>query len=267
MPTQTTTDATGKKKKQKFLCVNSLTKHYATSVRVLTGLDLIMAQNERLIVIGPSGGGKSTLLRCVMGLEKIQGGTITLDGRSYIVFNEDKKKTIIDKHIQQQVGMVFQHYTLFPHLTVIGNLILSPTKSRKEGKRQAVDRGMELLDRFGLAEKAKSYPSQLSGGQKQRVAIARALMLNPKLMLFDEVTSALDPELVTEVQKMIVELADQGMPMMIVTHDMWFAKNIATRVIFCADGIVFDDGPPDEIFTNPRNERTREFVECVIKAH
>jgi polar amino acid transport system ATP-binding protein len=160
--------------------------------------------------------------------------------------------------------MVFQHYTLFPHLNVMQNLILAPCKVRGEAKSKAQDRAQTLLRRFGLGAKAKAYPAQLSGGQKQRVAIARALMLDPKLMLFDEVTSALDPELVGEVEQVILQLAAQNMPMMIVTHDMWFARNIASRVIFCAGGVVVEDGPPEQVLGSPKEERTKEFIDRVF---
>ena len=160
--------------------------------------------------------------------------------------------------------MVFQHYTLFPHLNIIQNLVLAPRKVRKEPRAQAEARAQALLERFGLGSKSRAYPAQLSGGQKQRVAIARALMLDPKLMLFDEVTSALDPELVGEVEQVILQLAAQDMPMMIVTHDMWFAKNIASRVIFCAGGVVVEDGPPEQVLGSPREERTRDFIDRVF---
>ncbi|MGO7426242.1 amino acid ABC transporter ATP-binding protein, partial [Rhizobium ruizarguesonis] len=162
------------------------------------------------------------------------------------------------------IGMVFQHYTLFPHLNVIQNLVLAPCKVRGETKAKATARAQALLERFGLGAKSNAYPAQLSGGQKQRVAIARALMLDPKLMLFDEVTSALDPELVSEVEQVILQLAAQDMPMMIVTHDMWFAKNIASRVIFCAGGVVVEDGPPEQVLGAPREERTKEFIDRVF---
>src|SRR5690606_2223611 len=168
------------------------------------------------------GGGKSTLLRIMMGLEDIRRGEIDLLGRRYITGHEQTGKTRIDSTLRKQVGMVFQHYTLFPHLTIISNLTLAAIKTRGMAKPAALDKGMQLLERLGLESKAQSYPSQLSGGQKQRVAIARALMLDPRLMLFDEVTSALDPELVAEVEAVMLELAEQQMPMMLVTHDMWF---------------------------------------------
>ena len=238
-------------------------KNYGT-LQVLSGIDLEMRPGDRLVVIGPSGGGKSTLLRITMGLEDIRRGEIDLLGRRYITGHEQTGKTRIDSTLRKQVGMVFQHYTLFPHLTIISNLTLAAIKTRGMPKPAALDKGMQLLKRLGLESKAQSYPSQLSGGQKQRVAIARALMLDPRLMLFDEVTSALDPELVAEVEAVMLELAEQQMPMMLVTHDMWFAKNIASRVIFCAGGVVVEDGPPEQVLGDPVNPRTREFIERVF---
>lgn len=238
-------------------------KNYGT-LQVLSGIDLEMRSGDRLVVIGPSGGGKSTLLRIMMGLEDIRRGEIDLLGKRYITGHEQSGKTRIDSTLRKQVGMVFQHYTLFPHLTIISNLTLAAIKTRGMAKPAALDKGMQLLKRLGLESKAQSYPSQLSGGQKQRVAIARALMLDPRLMLFDEVTSALDPELVAEVEAVMLELAEQQMPMMLVTHDMWFAKNIASRVIFCAGGVVVEDGPPEQVLGDPVNPRTREFIERVF---
>ena len=245
-----------------LLRINDLHKGYGPNIRVLRGLDIEMKPGERVVVIGPSGGGKSTLLRVVMGLEQIQGGTVTFAGRPYI--STDGRRTQIEPAVRRQIGMVFQHYTLFPHLSIMENLILAPRKVNGEAWASARARGMKILERFGLAEKADAFPSQLSGGQKQRVAIARALMLDPKLMLFDEVTSALDPELVAEVEAVILQLAAQGMPMMMVTHDMWFARNVASRVIFCAGGVVVEDGPPEQVLGNPREARTREFIERVF---
>ncbi|MBB4226848.1 amino acid ABC transporter ATP-binding protein [Rhizobium mongolense] len=233
-------------------------------IQVLKGIDIEMKPGERVVVIGPSGGGKSTLLRVMMGLEKIDSGSISFEGNSYISSEAADRKTLIDTEVRRSIGMVFQHYTLFPHLNVLQNLVLAPCKVRGEPKAKAEARAEALLDRFGLGAKAKAYPAQLSGGQKQRVAIARALMLDPKLMLFDEVTSALDPELVSEVEHVILQLAAQNMPMMIVTHDMWFAKNIASRVIFCAGGVVVEDGPPEQVLGAPREERTKEFIDRVF---
>lgn len=242
--------------------MQALHKSYGPNIQVLKGLDIEMKPGDRVVVIGPSGGGKSTLLRVMMGLEKIDSGSITFGGKPYI--SATNGKTVIDTNVRRSIGMVFQHYTLFPHLTVIQNLILAPCKVQGEKKASAMLRGQALLERFGLGAKADAYPAQLSGGQKQRVAIARALMLDPKLMLFDEVTSALDPELVAEVEQVILQLAAQNMPMMIVTHDMWFAKNIASRVIFCAGGVVVEDGPPEQVLGSPKEERTREFIERVF---
>ncbi len=244
--------------------IKDLHKSYGPAVQVLKGLDIEMRPGERIVVIGPSGGGKSTLLRVMMGLERIDKGSITFGGKPYISANGRPGKTTIDVEVRRQIGMVFQHYTLFPHLTVLKNLILAPCKVRGEPVRSAEERALALLKRFGLEAKAGAYPSQLSGGQKQRVAIARALMLDPKLMLFDEVTSALDPELVAEVEQVILQLAGQDMPMMIVTHDIWFARNIASRVIFCAGGVVVEDGPPEQVFDRPREKRTQEFLERVF---
>jgi polar amino acid transport system ATP-binding protein len=250
-----------------FVRINGLHKSFGQgAVQVFKGLNLEMGRQDRLFIIGPSGGGKSTLLRCIMGLDPIDAGEIHVDSKLYIAACGSNRQNLIERAIQRQIGMVFQHYTLFPHLSVIGNLILAPVTSRGEARASATDRAMALLDRFGLADKARSYPAQLSGGQKQRVAIARALMLEPRLMMFDEVTSALDPELVVEVEHMMVELAEQGMPMMVVTHDMWFAKNIATRVAFCAGGVILEQGAPDEFFSNPRLDRTRDFIINILRA-
>lgn len=245
--------------------MQALHKSYADgAIQVLKGIDIEMKPGERVVVIGPSGGGKSTLLRVMMGLEKIDSGSVTFDGKPYISSGVKESKTVIDMIVRRSIGMVFQHYTLFPHLNVLQNLTLAPCKVRGEAKAKAQDRAQTLLERFGLGAKAKAYPAQLSGGQKQRVAIARALMLDPKLMLFDEVTSALDPELVGEVEQVILQLAAQNMPMMIVTHDMWFARNIASRVIFCAGGVVVEDGPPEQVLGSPKEERTKEFIDRVF---
>ncbi|MEH6576556.1 MAG: amino acid ABC transporter ATP-binding protein [Amphritea sp.] len=250
-----------------FVSIRGLEKSYGPDIHVLKGLDLDMQPGDRIVVIGPSGGGKSTLLRCMMGLEEIAAGDITLGGEGYISAAPAKKgRNNLNKDVQKRVGMVFQHYTLFPHLTILGNLTLASVKSRGISRQDAEAKAMGLLERFGLSDKAKAHPSQLSGGQKQRVAIARALMLSPELMLFDEVTSALDPELVNEVESVMLQLAEQQMPMMIVTHDMWFAKNIATRVVFCAGGVIVEDGTPEQLFGNPKEQRTRDFLENVLHA-
>ncbi|MBW7945988.1 MAG: amino acid ABC transporter ATP-binding protein [Sphingomonadaceae bacterium] len=234
------------------------------ALKVLSGINLEMRSGDRLVIIGPSGGGKSTLLRIMMGLEDIARGEVELLGRSYISGHPAPGRTRIDNALRKQVGMVFQHYTLFPHLSILKNLTLAAIKTRGMAKADATEKAMQLLRRLGLEQKAQNYPSQLSGGQKQRVAIARALMLDPRLMLFDEVTSALDPELVAEVEHLMLELAAQDMPMMLVTHDMWFARNIASRVIFCAGGVVVEDGPPEQVLGDPVNPRTREFIERVF---
>ncbi|ACI59631.1 ABC transporter related (plasmid) [Rhizobium leguminosarum bv. trifolii WSM2304] len=253
--------------RQSFIEVRDLHKSYGQGhVQVIKGLSLSMDNKDRVVVIGPSGGGKSTLLRCVMGLEQIDSGSISLEGKAYVKRGASEKRTAIDTSTRSSIGMVFQSYTLFPHLSVMQNLTLAPIKSRGVSTSVATERARALLDRFGLSGKANEYPNRLSGGQKQRVAIARALMLDPKLMLFDEVTSALDPELVSEVEQMIIGLAENGLPMMIVTHDMWFARRVATRVIFCADGVIQEDASPQEFFENPKNQRTRDFIENVLHA-
>ena len=248
-----------------FLNVQGLRKSFGGHLIVLDDINFQMEAGERVVVIGPSGSGKSTLLRCVMGLEKIDRGRIELEGARYIEADpKSKRDNFVDIPVRNKVGMVFQHYTLFPHLTVLGNLILAPMRARGESRSSATERAMQLLARLGLESKASAFPGMLSGGQKQRVAIARALLLDPKIMLFDEVTSALDPELVTEVEGVMLELAEQKMSMMIVTHDMWFAKRIATRVIFSADGRIIEDAPPSKMFTNPSEPRTADFLKKVL---
>ncbi|ATN35975.1 glutamine ABC transporter ATP-binding protein [Rhizobium sp. ACO-34A] len=248
-----------------FLSIRDLVKTYGDQIRVLDGINFEMKPGERVVVIGPSGSGKSTLLRCIMGLEKIGGGEIQLEGNRYLAAGANpRKENFVDTAVRSKIGMVFQHYTLFPHLTVLGNLILAPVRARGESKAAATERAMQLLSRLGLENRANAYPGMLSGGQKQRVAIARALLLDPKIMLFDEVTSALDPELVAEVEGLMLELAEQSMSMLIVTHDMWFAKRIATRVVFCADGKVVEDSTPEQIFTAPKEQRTEEFLKKIL---
>jgi len=246
-----------------FLQLRGVTKQYAPGAVVMDGMSLTMRTDDRLVLIGASGSGKSTLLRAVMGLEPIQGGDILFEGQPYIHGAPSEKDRRIDARLQQSIGMVFQHYTLFPHLSVLSNLILSPMKVRGVSKAAATDAARQYLQRLGLEDKLHAWPGQLSGGQKQRVAIARALMLEPRLMLFDEVTSALDPEMVFEVENVMLDLAAQNMAMIIVTHDMHFARHIATRVVFCADGKVVEDGAPEQVLHAPREARTQDFLQKV----
>ncbi|RQR36038.1 amino acid ABC transporter ATP-binding protein [Burkholderia sp. Bp9142] len=247
-----------------FVQLRNVYKSYGENLVVMDRMSLDMRADDRLVVIGPSGSGKSSLLRVLMGLEGVQGGEISFQGKPYIRGADVGGSKRIDPKLQKQIGMVFQHYTLFPHLSVLGNLILAPVKVCGMSKAEASERARLYLARLGLESKLNAYPSQLSGGQKQRVAIARALMLEPKLMLFDEVTSALDPEMVIEVQNVMLQLAEQKMAMIIVTHDMHFARDIATRVVFCASGKVVEQGAPSEIFKCPKEPRTREFLEKVL---
>ncbi|MEK8026809.1 MAG: hypothetical protein RLY78_3922 [Pseudomonadota bacterium] len=249
---------------QELVRLHAVSKRYSPQLTVMDQMSLTMQDDERLVIIGPSGSGKSSLLRVLMGLEGIQGGQISFQGREYIDGQAGGARKL-DPKLQRQIGMVFQHYTLFPHLSVLGNLILAPTKVHGWSREKATERARQLLARLGLENKLQAWPSQLSGGQKQRVAIARALMLEPKLMLFDEVTSALDPEMVIEVQNVMMQLAEQKMAMIIVTHDMHFARHIATRVVFCANGRIVEQGPPEQLFTRPREARTREFLEKVVQ--
>jgi len=229
-------------------------------IQVLKGIDIEMKPGERVVVIGPSGGGKSTLLRVMMGLEKIDSGSISFDGKPYISSAAIDSKTMIDTNVRRSIGMVFQHYTLFPHLNVLQNLVLAPCKVRGEPRSKAEGRAQALLERFGLAAKAKAYPAQLSGGQKQRVAIARALAMRPSVMLFDEATSALDPELVGEVLNVIRSLAFDGMTMILVTHEIAFAREVADQVIFMRDGVVVEAGPPSQVIDNPQQAATQSFL-------
>ncbi len=247
-----------------FVEFKNVYKSYGENLVVMNGMTLDMRADDRLVIIGPSGSGKSSLLRCMMGLEGIQGGEIGFQGKRYIHSAARGQPSRIDRKMQRQIGMVFQHYTLFPHLSVLGNLVLAPVKVGGLSKAEATERARMYLARLGLESKLNAYPSQLSGGQKQRVAIARALMLEPKLMLFDEVTSALDPEMVVEVQNVMLQLAEQKMAMIIVTHDMHFARDIATRVVFCANGSIVEEGPPIQLFKQPKEARTREFLEKVL---
>ncbi len=225
---------------------------------VLTGIDIEIKRGEVVVVIGPSGSGKSTFLRCLNRLEEPTDGKIFFENADITA-----PKSNINLH-RQKMGMVFQQFNLFPHLTVLRNLTIAPTKLLGVSKEDADKRGMELLERVGLADKANAYPNQLSGGQKQRVAIVRALAMNPEVMLFDEPTSALDPEMVGEVLDVMKSLAKEGMTMVVVTHEMGFAREVADRVVFMDGGVIAEEGKPEDIFTNPQNPRTQQFLQCVL---
>ena len=220
----------------------------------IRGLDFGVKKGEFVSIVGPSGCGKSTLLRCINALEPIQEGSITLDGDVI----ERNSKTL--PLLRQRIGMVFQSYDLFPHLTVLDNILLAPCKVQKRDKEEVKQEAMSLLERVGLKEKAKSYPRELSGGQKQRVAIVRALCMHPEILLFDEVTAALDPEMVREVLDVMLDLAKQGRTMLIVTHEMQFARAIADRIIFLDNGKIVEEATPDEFFDNPKTERAKQFL-------
>ena len=237
--------------------VNGLKKAFGDHV-VLNGIDQHIGKGEVVCVIGPSGSGKSTFLRCLNLLEQPTAGQIFINGNNIT----DKKQDI--NKLRQKMGMVFQQFNLFPHMTVKKNIMLAPVKLKLMDEREAEEKAISLLERVGLPEKADAYPGQLSGGQQQRVAIARALAMNPEVMLFDEPTSALDPEMVGEVLQVMKELAKEGMTMVVVTHEMGFAKEVADRVLFIDEGVVMEEGTPEEIFSNPRNERTKSFLSKVL---
>jgi len=237
-------------------------------LEVLHGIDLAVQRSEVMCVIGPSGSGKSTFLRCINHLEQINAGRLYVDG-VLVGYRQrgDKLYELRESEVAQQrigVGMVFQHFNLFPHMTALGNVVEAPLRVKKESKREVHERARALLDRVGLADKADSYPSQLSGGQQQRVAIARALAMRPKLMLFDEPTSALDPELVGEVLDVMRGLAETGMTMVVVTHEMGFAREVGDELVFMDAGVVVEAGPPREVLANPQHERTRSFLSKVL---
>ena len=233
-------------------------KWYGNNFHVLRDIDLQVAQGERLVICGPSGSGKSTLIRCINALEDYQEGTLRVAGSA---LGDDIKA--IDA-VRRQVGMVFQQFNLFPHLTVLENLTLSPTWVAGMPKKEAIERAMQQLERVRIAEQAQKYPLQLSGGQQQRVAIARALCLTPKIMLFDEPTSALDPEMIKEVLDVMITLADGGMTMLCVTHEMGFAKAVADRVIFMDQGQIVEENTPDEFFNHPKTDRSRDFLSKIL---
>ena len=236
------------------LSAKNIIKNYG-DLEVLKGINLDVHKGEVVVIIGASGCGKSSFLRCMNGLEDIQGGEITLDNK--IKFSELKED--ITK-IRQKIGMVFQSYELFPHLTILDNILLAPLKVQKRNKEEVKKQALKLLERVNLLDKQNSYPRQLSGGQKQRVAIVRALCMNPEIMLFDEVTAALDPEMVREVLDVMLELAKDGMTMVIVTHEMQFARAVADRVIFMDKGYIVEEGEAEEFFSNPKTERAQKFL-------
>ena len=239
-----------------MIIIKDLYKSYGAN-QILKGIDLHIKKSEVVVVIGPSGSGKSTLLRCVNYLELPTSGTITINNETIT------RKTNIN-HIRAEVGMVFQHFNLFPHMTVLDNITVAPINVRKKSVKEAEAKAMELLDRVGLADKAKAYPDQLSGGQQQRVAIARALAMEPQVMLFDEPTSALDPEMVNEVLDVMRDLAQEGMTMMCVTHEMGFARQVADRVLFVDQGKILEDTTPSQLFEAPKHERTKEFLAKIL---
>ena len=239
------------------LKVQGLVKKFGAET-VLDGIDLGVHKGEVVVVLGPSGCGKSTLLRCMNGLELTSAGNIFLDDEE--ITADDKK---ISK-LRQKIGMVFQSYDLFPHKNIMDNITLAPVKVQKRPKKEVESQAEKLLKRVGLWEKRKAYPREVSGGQKQRVAIIRALCMNPEVMLFDEVTAALDPEMVREVLDVMLELANQGMTMVIVTHEMQFARAIADRIIFLDGGNIVEESKPDEFFTNPKTQRAREFLQTFV---
>lgn len=228
------------------------------TIKVLNGIDYSIHKGEKIVIIGPSGGGKSTFLRCLNLLEKPTAGAI--------YFNDEEitsPKCNINQ-VRKKMGMVFQHFNLFPHMTVLENLMLAPVKLKLKTQEEAAARGRELLEMVGLPDKADAYPSQLSGGQKQRVAIARALAMEPQVLLFDEPTSALDPEMVGEVLELMKDLAKKGMTMVVVTHEMGFAKEVADKILFMCDGVIAEEGTPEEFFTNPQNPRLRQFLQAIL---
>ena len=237
--------------------VNNLKKNFGKN-EVLKGIDLTIDQGEVVCIIGPSGSGKSTFLRCLNRLEEINGGEVLIDGTNIA------DKSIDINKARQNIGMVFQHFNLFPHLSVLDNITLAPTELGKTQKDASKEQALSLLAQVGLADKAEAFPNSLSGGQKQRVAIARALAMNPDIMLFDEPTSALDPEMVGDVLNVMKDLAKEGMTMVVVTHVMGFAREVADRVIFMDGGYVVEEGKPETIFNNPQNDRTKSFLDKVL---
>ena len=240
-----------------MIAVKNLTKSFGDN-QVLRGIDYTVEKGEKIVIVGPSGSGKSTFLRCLNLLEQPTGGEVWFEGTQINV-----RKVDIDK-VRWKMGMVFQHFNLFPHLTVLQNITIAPVQTGKLTKEKAKEKAMDLLARVGLQDRADTYPAMLSGGQKQRIAIVRALAMEPDVMLFDEPTSALDPEMVGEVLEVIRELADQGMTMVIATHEMGFAREVATKVLFMDEGKILEEAPPAEFFANPKNPRLQDFLSKVL---
>ena len=238
--------------------LKGMSKTFNRTIHAVRDVDLEVAEGEVVVIVGPSGSGKSTVLRCVNLLEIPTKGTVVVDG-----FDLTDASTDLD-HVRAEVGMVFQQFNLFPHLTVLENITLAQRKVRNRSKAEATDMAMRQLDRVGIPEKAEAYPRQLSGGQQQRVAIARSLAMEPRVMLFDEPTSALDPEMVKEVLDVMLELASEGMTMVVVTHEMGFARAAADRLVFIDEGEIVEVGPPEEVFANPTQERTRAFFDKIL---
>ena len=242
-----------------FVSVENVSKSFGEN-QVLTNVSLDVGTHDVVCLIGASGSGKSTLLRCINLLEKVDAGSITVDGQSLTSDKLDVNK------LRQQIGIVFQAFNLFPHMTVLQNVTLSPRKTKGLSKKQAEARAYELLDRIGLREKAEEFPDRLSGGQQQRVAIVRALAMDPKLMLLDEITSALDPQLVSEVLQLVRDLSEIGMTMIIATHEMNFAREVADKICFLDAGVILEEGPPSQLFGDPQEARTRAFLSSVLAA-
>lgn len=241
-----------------LISVKDLKKYYKDDIHALDGITTDIKRGEVVVIIGPSGSGKSTFLRSLNLLERPTGGSITFEGVDITSAESDINK------LRQKMGMVFQHFNLFPHLTILSNMTLAPRKLLKMSKADAEAKALDLLDKVALKDRAKAYPSQLSGGQKQRIAIVRALCMSPEVLLFDEPTSALDPEMVGEVLDVMKDLAKSGMTMVVVTHEMGFAKEVGSRVIFMDSGKIIEEGTPDEIFEHPKNERLQSFLAKVL---
>ena len=250
-------DVVNGKVSKEMIKIKDLKKKYG-NLEVLKGISTVIKEGEVISIIGPSGSGKSTFLRCINRLEEPTSGEIIINNKNILERGADINK------IREEIGMVFQHFNLYPHKTVLENITLGPIRLKKISKAKAEKLAMELLEKVGLADKRDAYPNKLSGGQKQRVAIARALAMNPKIILFDEPTSALDPEMIGEVLEVMRELAHAGMTMIVVTHEMGFAKNVANRVFFMDGGYILEDAKPQDLFDNPKTERAREFLEKVL---